>query len=121
MRARGGREGARRPATDREAARRGLPRIAVDYQPLSAGVGMDKARAPEGARVYRGLCLWRRPPNASEGPLVPAFWRGNVRGPVSVLSQRGRTARRLVAQARERGDRMLIEGRWRTDGQIHTS
>ena len=116
-----GQEVAAVAATDRETAKRALASISVDYQPLSAVVGMDKARAPQAARVYRGLCLWRRPPNASEGLLIPAFWRGNVRGPVSLLSERRRTARRLVAQARESGDRMLIEGRWRTDAQIHTS
>ena len=116
-----GQEVAAVAATNRETAKRALALIAVDYQPLSAVVGMENARAPSAARVYRGLCLWRRPPNASEGPLVPAFWHGNVRGPISVLSRRCRTARRLVARAREAGDRMLIEGRWRTDGQIHTS
>lgn len=114
-----GQEVAAVAATDSETAKRALALIGVDYQPLPAVVGMEKARTEDAARVYRGI--WRRPPNASEGPLVCAFWRGNVRGPVFLLSQRCRTARQLVARARAAGDRMLVEGRWRTDGQIHTS
>ncbi len=106
-------------AADRETAKRALALMVVEYEPLPAVVGMDKARATGAARVYRGL--WRRPPNASEGPLVPAPWRGNVRGPVCILSQRSRKARRRVADARARRSPMLIDGRWRTDAQVHTS
>jgi CO/xanthine dehydrogenase Mo-binding subunit/aerobic-type carbon monoxide dehydrogenase small subunit (CoxS/CutS family) len=105
-------------AVDRRTAERALELIRVEYEVLPAAIGMDAARGDDAARVYTGVR--RRPPNAAEGPLFPARWRGNVRGPSS-FSRRARTARRLVAEARAAGDPLLVEGRWRTEAQLHTA
>jgi xanthine dehydrogenase YagR molybdenum-binding subunit len=114
-----GQEVAALAAVDRSTARRALETIKVQYEPLTAVVGMDAARSENAVRVYKGW--WRRPPNAAEGPLVPSRWRGNVRGPVWLLSRRPWKARRLAEEARAAGHPFLVEGRWRTEAQIHAA
>jgi xanthine dehydrogenase YagR molybdenum-binding subunit len=105
-------------AVDRRTAEEALALIAVEYEPLPAAIGMEAARAEGAPRVYAGRR--RRAPSAAEQPLFPARWRGNVRGPSS-FSTRPRTARRLVSEARASGDPLLVEGRWRTEAQLHTA
>jgi xanthine dehydrogenase YagR molybdenum-binding subunit len=114
-----GQEVAAVAAVDRPAAEAALARIVVEYEPLPAVIGADAARARGAPRVYTS---WRNrhAPSAAEGPLFPTLWRGNVRGPTS-FSRRARTARRLVADARASGDPLLVEGRWRTQAQLHTA
>jgi len=114
-----GQEVAAVAAVDRKTAREALRLIRVEYEPLPAVVGMENARAQNAPRVYRGL--WPRPPNAAEGPPLPRLWRRNVHDPWSILSQWRWIARGLVAMARARRDRLLIEGTWRTDVQLHTA
>lgn len=106
-------------ALDRETARKALALVRIEYAPLASVVGMERARAAGEPRIYRWL--WPRPPNAAEGPLVLALWRGNVRGPVWLLSRRRAKAAKLVAEARAGRDPLLVEGRWRTDAQVHTA
>lgn len=113
-----GQEVAAVAAVDRHTAEEALELIRVEYEPLPAVIGMEAARAEEAPHVYTGPR--RRPPNAAEGPLFPARWRGNLRGPSS-FSRRARTARRLVAEARASGDPLLVEGQWRTEAQLHTA
>jgi xanthine dehydrogenase YagR molybdenum-binding subunit len=113
-----GQEVAAVAATDRRTAQEALRRVRVEYEPLPAAVGAQAARREGAPAVYSGLR--KRPPTSGEGPLSPAPWRGNVRGPSGAFSQRARRARRLIAEARDRGDPLLVEGRWRTAPQVHT-
>ena len=114
-----GQEVAAVAAVDRRTAQRALGLIGVEYERLPAVVGAQAARAENAPAVYPGLR--KRPPSASEAPLGPARWHGNLRGPTSVFSRRSRRARRLIADARERGDPLLVQGRWRTAAQVHTA
>jgi xanthine dehydrogenase YagR molybdenum-binding subunit len=70
-----------------------LAAIAVTYTPLPAAIGPDAARAPGAAIAFgsRGMLA-----NASEGPILPVRWRGNLRGPSAAFSFRARRARRWV-------------------------
>jgi xanthine dehydrogenase YagR molybdenum-binding subunit len=114
-----GQEVAAVAAADRPTAEAALALIRVEYERLPAAVGAEAARSEHAPAVYRGLR--RKPPTSGEGPLPPARWHGNLRGPAGALSRRPRKARRLIAAARERGDRLLVEGRWRTAAQVHTA
>jgi xanthine dehydrogenase YagR molybdenum-binding subunit len=114
-----GQEVAAVAAVDRRAAEGALALVRVEYERLAAAVGAQAARAEGAPAVYPGLR--KRPPAASEAPLAPARWHGNLRGPTSALSQQPRKARRLIADARKRGDPLLVEGRWRTAAQVHTA
>ncbi|MEV5409356.1 molybdopterin-dependent oxidoreductase [Thermopolyspora sp. NPDC052614] len=58
--------------------------------------------------------------NASEGFSMPGKWRGNMRGPASLLSWRGGAAVRRIAAAAERGDPRLVTGEYGTAVQVHT-
>jgi xanthine dehydrogenase YagR molybdenum-binding subunit len=106
-------------AADRRTAEQALALIRVEYERLPAAVGARSARAVGAPVVYPGLR--KRPPAASEAPLAPARWHGNVRGPVGAFSRRPRRARRLIAKARTSGDPLLVQGVWRTAAQVHTA
>jgi xanthine dehydrogenase YagR molybdenum-binding subunit len=114
-----GQEVAAVAAVDRHTAKEALALIRVEYERLPAVIGAEAARAEGAPAVHSGLR--KKPPTSGEGPLLPARWHGNLRGPVGAFSRRPRKARRLIAEARERGDRLLVEGRWRTAAQVHTA
>ena len=114
-----GQEVAALAAGDRQTAEEALARVRVEYEPLPAAIGAEAARREGAPTVYSGLR--KKPPSSGEGAPAPARWHGNVRGPTWAFSQRPRKARRLIAQARERGDPLLVEGRWRTAAQVHTT
>jgi xanthine dehydrogenase YagR molybdenum-binding subunit len=106
-------------AADLAMAKAALARIRVEYEPLPSAVGYDAARAKGAPQLYSGL--FRSAPNVAEGPVFPAFWKGNLRGPSSTFSLRAGQARRAIAEARRANDPLLVEGTWRTDAQCHTS
>lgn len=106
-------------AVDRRTAQRAAAAVVVDYEELPAVLGLTAARAADAPRVYPRPP--HRPPNAAEGPLFPAPWNGNVRGPLSSFSDSPRQARRAVDQARQAGDPLLVEGTFRTGAQLHTA
>jgi CO/xanthine dehydrogenase Mo-binding subunit/aerobic-type carbon monoxide dehydrogenase small subunit (CoxS/CutS family) len=114
-----GQEVAAVAATDPQAVAEALARVRVEYEPLPAAIGAAAARREGAPAVYSGLR--KKAPTSGEGPLAFARWHGNVRGPAAAFSQRARKARRLIAEARERADPLLVEGRWRTAQQVHTA
>jgi xanthine dehydrogenase YagR molybdenum-binding subunit len=114
-----GQEVAAVAVTDRQAAREALAHVRVEYEPLPAAIGAQAARRDGAPAVYSGLR--KKPPTSGEGPPALARWHGNLRGPSGAFSQRARKARRLIAEARERDDPLLVEGRWRTAQQVHTA
>ncbi|GIJ46280.1 xanthine dehydrogenase [Virgisporangium aliadipatigenens] len=106
-------------AVDRHAAEAGAAAVVVRYEPLPASVSASAALRPDPAPVYTGK---RRTPNAAEGVLVPTPWKApNLRGPVGQFSESAKTARRLLAAAREAGDPLLVEGTFHTAAQVHTA
>lgn len=114
-----GQEIAALAATDRRSAVAALAAITVRYQPLPAVIGMEAARRDDAPLVFPGLR--KRPANGAEGPMLPAFWSGNLRGPSQALSDKPRKARQLLTAARAAADPLLVEGTWRTDAQCHTT
>ena len=114
-----GQEVAAVAATDRHTAEQALALVRVRYEPLPAAIGAGAARREGAAAVYSGLR--KRPPSSGEGPPTPARWHGNLHGPAGAFSHRARKARRLISEARERGDPLLVEGIWRTAAQVHTA
>ena len=107
-------------AIDHEHAEAALREIVVGYEVLPAVTDMDSARAEGAPLVYPRRSERRSAPNASEGPLAPLLWDGNVRGPFNFFSVKRRKARDAIARARA-GNGTLVEGVWRTQTQIHTA
>jgi xanthine dehydrogenase YagR molybdenum-binding subunit len=105
-------------AKDLGTARKALAAINVVFEQLPSVIGMEAARKPGAPLVYSGF--WKRPGNASEGPILPAPWKGNVRGPSAAFSHRAKQARRSVASAKDALDPLLVEMTFRTGAQSHT-
>lgn len=107
-------------AVDEACASRALRAVEIEYEVLPAVLDMDAARAPGAPAVYEPKKTRRDAPNASEGPLGPLPWTGNVRGPFWFFSQGGGRAKRNVERAR-RGEPgwALVEGTYRTQAQCH--
>ena len=105
-------------AADRKSALAALAAVKVDYEILPGVIG------PEAARKAGAPILFPRGKgqkyNAGEGAGAPAFWSGNLRGPVSAFSRKKKSARRSIDQARAGGDPLLFEGTFRTGIQQHT-
>jgi xanthine dehydrogenase YagR molybdenum-binding subunit len=80
----------------------------------------EQARDASSAVVYEHRAARKLAPNSAEGPLVPAPWKGNVRGPSGGLSSRRFTARSRVAKARRSGDGGLVDLCFTTASQVHT-
>lgn len=109
-------------AVDARTAEAALAAVELDLEPLPAAIGMDAARSPDAPLVYPTRAARKRPPNASEGPLLPSDWDGNLRGPFTLTSTGPGKARRAVERLRdEPGSGVLVEGTWRTQVQCHTA
>ncbi|MFJ7206556.1 molybdopterin-dependent oxidoreductase [Streptomyces sp. NPDC098789] len=105
---------------DRAAARAAAARVRVDYEVLPAALDVRQVRAGEGPLVYADKAARKRAPGSGEAPqLVPARWRGNLRGP-SAMNSRPATAVRRVLAARDRSPERLVEGVFTTSAQTHT-
>ncbi|MFE9933846.1 molybdopterin-dependent oxidoreductase [Streptomyces sp. NPDC005533] len=107
-------------APDRAAARAAAARVTVDYEVLPAALDARQARAGEGPPVYEDKAARKRAPGSGESPqLLPARWRGNLRGP-SAMSKRPATAVRRITEARSRNPERVVEGVFTTAAQTHT-
>ncbi|GAB4199869.1 MAG: xanthine dehydrogenase family protein molybdopterin-binding subunit [Roseiflexaceae bacterium] len=106
-------------ATDSAIARAALRQVEIVYERLPAVTDAASARRSGAPRVYGWMS--GRAPNVGENPLVPARWRGNLRGPFTLMSRRPRQARRLIATARQSGDPLLVQGTWETQAESHSS
>jgi len=107
-------------AVDEHTARRALAAIEVTYAPR--GFVVDPyAAVKEGApAVYPEKK--KKPANASEGPIPPATWQGNLRSPAinKLLSHHKRKAEKNLAKAKADADGLrVIEGTFHTGGQTH--
>ncbi|MGF1467334.1 MAG: molybdopterin-dependent oxidoreductase [Sandaracinaceae bacterium] len=107
-------------ARDEATARRALAAIEVTYTPR--GFVVDPyAAVQEGApEVFPEKK--KRPRNASEGPIPPGTWDGNLRTPLLnklLQKQRGRAEKNLArARSGEEGLH-VVEGTFRSGGQTH--
>lgn len=107
-------------APDRAAARAAAERVVVDYEVLPAALDPRQARTGEGPVVYEDKAARKQAPGAGEGPqLMPARWRGNLRGPTA-MSKRPATAVRRITEARDRSPERVVEAVFTTAAQTHT-
>ncbi|WP_045116903.1 molybdopterin-dependent oxidoreductase [Plesiocystis pacifica] len=109
-------------AVDEATAARALALIEVEYEPRPFVVDPYEALREGAPEVFPESK--KHPANASEGPIPPATWEGNLRKPMLnklLSSHKGRAHDKLArAQAGEDG-LVLVEGTYHTAGQSHTS
>lgn len=111
-------------AIDRRAAQRALQVIDIEYNLQAAVTTVAAAGKPHATRVYHWP--YGSAPNVGESPLLPTRWRGNVRGPFTMMSQHPRQARHILKKAHERQqqgggeEKVLVEGVWQTQAVSHT-
>jgi xanthine dehydrogenase YagR molybdenum-binding subunit len=105
-------------AKDRKAALAALGVIKLTYESLPAVIGLDAARKDDAPVVF-DRANRKKAGNVSEAAGGPAPWKQNVRGPTSVFAKRAKKARSWVSEARQAGNRLLVEGVFRTGTQQH--
>ncbi|MFI9610488.1 molybdopterin-dependent oxidoreductase [Streptomyces sp. NPDC052023] len=104
-----------------DAALAAAEQVQVVYEILPAVIDVSHAEQPDSPVVYPTKRESRNAPSSAEGPLIPAGWDGNIRGPVQ-LHWRGGTAQRRIEQARTQGEqRRLVEATFTTEPQTHTA
>ncbi|MBV1859567.1 MAG: molybdopterin-dependent oxidoreductase, partial [Nannocystaceae bacterium] len=106
-------------AVDEATAARAIGAVEIEYDVKTPVLSMAEARVEGAPMVYPGRKARRSTPNASEGPLLPEPWDGNVRGPLKLLSKSKGKAVRMLEDARDRGT--AVEGVWTTAAQCHTT
>ena len=105
-------------AKDRRTALAALAAIGLTCERLPAVIGLDAARR-DAAPVVFDRANRKKAGNVSEAAGAPAPWKQNVRGPTSVFARRAKKARNWVSEARQAGNRLLVEGTFRTGTQQH--
>jgi len=109
-------------AVDEATAERAVHAIVVEYEPRAFVVDPVAALAEGAPLVYPEKKKY--PANASEGPIPPAKWEGNLRKPAlnKLLSHHRRKAQKNLSKARAgKGDLVRVEATYRTAGQCHTA
>ncbi len=95
----------------------GLP-LQIAEEPFV--VDPERAKSDDAPLVYADRRARRSAGNAAEGPVLPARWSGNVRGP-NPTPFLGTLAKRRIRSARNRGAAGLVELTVGTAPQMHTS
>jgi Aerobic-type carbon monoxide dehydrogenase, large subunit CoxL/CutL homologs len=98
-------------------ARKALDLVQIEYVLLPAITNVSTAQSPSASKVYPHGGFGA--PNVGENPLFPTRWKGNVRGPLTMMSQQKRQARRILQQARQDGEATL-QDTWCTQAVCHT-
>lgn len=106
-------------AIDAHTAAHALQQIQVEYDVLQALISIEAAGKPDAAQIFPKDD--RHPANASEGMALDMPWKGNLRGPTTLGSQKPDQARKKVEEARTEGGKRLSEGSWHSHIQSHTS
>ena len=109
-------------AIDEATAIQALDAIEIEYEVFPFVVDPVTARQSDAPVVYPESK--KLTPNASEGPIPPGFWKGNVRTPLTnqFFSSKKSKARKALAAARSGEDGLhLVEHTFSTPAQTHTS
>lgn len=107
-------------AVDEATAHRALAAIEVTYEPREFVVDPYEAVAKGAPEVFPEKK--KHPKNASEGPIPPASWEGNLRTPIvnKMLSHHKGKAQKNLAKALGGDEGLrLVEGTFHTGGQTH--
>jgi xanthine dehydrogenase YagR molybdenum-binding subunit len=107
-------------AKDRRSALEAIAAIKFNSEELPAVIGLDAARREKAPVVFDKKDR-KRAGNVSEGGGAPVSWKGNVRGPSTPFSQRGRRAKGWLAEARKARNPLLVEETFRVSTQQHAS
>lgn len=105
-------------AVDERTADRALALVEIEVDELPVMVGMAAAQAPGATPIFDRKAR-KHPANASEGPLLPERWEGNVRGPLQLFSKAPARANREIEAARSNG--FVVEQTYTTQVQCHTA
>lgn len=106
-------------AVDEATARKAIEAVEIEYEVLEALIDPARAREPSAPQIFPARKERKHPVSAAEGPVIPAKWSGNRRGPFRLFSKKKGAARRAVARARK-GDGALSEGTFSTAVQCHS-
>jgi len=105
-------------ARDRRAALDAMAAIKFDCEPLPVVVGLDAARREDAPVVFERKDR-KHAHNLAEGGGGPAPWKGNVRGPSAMFSQKAKRAKDWLTEARTAGNPLLVEQTFRVPTQQH--
>jgi xanthine dehydrogenase YagR molybdenum-binding subunit len=105
-------------AKDRRTALQAIAAITFGSEELPAVIGLDAARRDDAPVVFEKKDR-KRAHNLAEGGGGPTTWRGNVRGPSSPFSQKGKRAKGWLGEARMAGNPLLVEQTFRVPTQQH--
>ncbi len=100
-------------------ARRIAAELPLQITPVAFVIDPDEAMAADAPEVYGSRSARKAAPNAAEGPMTPARWSGNVRGP-NPMPWLGTIAKRRVEAARRRKPAGHVQLRFETAAQLHT-
>uniref|UniRef100_UPI002602AA4B xanthine dehydrogenase family protein molybdopterin-binding subunit n=1 Tax=Ilumatobacter sp. TaxID=1967498 RepID=UPI002602AA4B len=100
-------------------ARRVAAELPVEIVPAPFVIDPDDAMAPDAPLVYDSQEARKGATNAAEGPIPPARWSGNVRGP-NPTPLLGTIAKRRVKHARSTGAAGHVRLHFETASQLHT-
>lgn len=115
-----GQEVAAVAADDRQTAERAVQALVAQWEILPAVTTVEAAQKPGAPLVYPRRSDARVAPSAAEGPVLPAGWEGNLRGPMSMsMLARPKQGRTGVDEATRSGT--VGTGVWRTQTQLHSS
>jgi xanthine dehydrogenase YagR molybdenum-binding subunit len=105
-------------AKDRTTAMAAIAAVKLTSEALPAVIGLDAARRDDAPVVFEKSNR-KKAGNVSEGAGAPAPWKGNLRGPSSVFSQKAKKTRNFLDAARQAPDPLLVEATFRTGTQQH--
>jgi xanthine dehydrogenase YagR molybdenum-binding subunit len=103
---------------DRRTALQAVAAITYDCEKLPAVIGLDAGRHQAAPVVFEKQDR-KRAHNLAEGGGGPASWRGNVRGPSALFSQKAKRAKSWLAEAHAASDPLLVERTFRVPTQQH--
>ncbi len=107
-------------AVDVRTAEAAVAAIVVSVDPLPVIVTVDQAKAASAPVIYEAKKQRKTAPSAAEGPLLPAGWDGNVRGPLSSsMFGKPRRGRKGIDEAAKGGH--VAGGTYTTQVQCHTA
>ncbi|MGB7449227.1 MAG: molybdopterin-dependent oxidoreductase [Ornithinimicrobium sp.] len=107
-------------ASDRHTAELAAEAVHPVVEPQSPVLDHTAAVRAGARAVYADRSARRRAPSSAEGMVIPAPWRGNLRGP-NVLTWLGPVAAQRIGRADARDDPRLVRLDVETAVQMHTS
>jgi xanthine dehydrogenase YagR molybdenum-binding subunit len=109
-------------AIDEHTAHEAIKAVKVEYEPRPFVIDPIEALSPDSSIVFPERK--KSPPNASEGPIPPGKWEGNLRTPSlnhALSHKKGKADKALKRARAHQDDLRLVENTYSTPGQTHTA